>query len=257
MDAMILAAGRGTRLGELTRNTPKALIELDGATALEHVARRLIAAGADRIIINVHHHADRIMEHVAQRGSFGVEVIFSREQDAPLETGGGLLHAARHFRRDAAFLLHNVDVICDADLAAMYEAHEHSGALVTLAVSERQTSRYLLFDSRGRLCGRLHTTTRELELVAASDTDHLRRSAFAGIHVVSPQLFDRITESGAFSIMDVYLRLAATGEVIGAYDVAPARWLEIGTPERLEEARRALRADADSAAGQPGPAGAG
>jgi N-acetyl-alpha-D-muramate 1-phosphate uridylyltransferase len=240
MDAMILAAGLGTRLGELTRSTPKALIEINGISALEHVARRLIDAGADRLIINVHHHADAIVEHVDARDDFGVEIIFSREQAAPLETGGGLLHAAPHFRRDAPFFLHNVDVLCDADLRRMYAAHEENGALATLAVHTRDTSRYLMFDSRARLCGRLSTTTREIELVAASDTDHLRRLAFAGIHVISPALLERITERGTFSIMDLYLRLAGENAHIAAHDITGATWHEVGTPERLDEARRSL-----------------
>src|SRR5690606_7678227 len=117
-----------TRLGELTRDVPKALVEVGGVPALEHVARRLIAAGADRLIINVHHHADRIIEFVESRDGFGVSVEFSREDERPLETGGGLLHAAPLFRRDAPFLLHNVDVLTGADLGALYAAQVESGA---------------------------------------------------------------------------------------------------------------------------------
>ncbi|MGH7449162.1 MAG: sugar phosphate nucleotidyltransferase, partial [Longimicrobiales bacterium] len=120
MDAMILAAGLGTRLGDLTRDTPKALLDVGGVPVIERVARRLIAAGTDHLIINVHHHAERIIEFVRSRDDFGVRVSFSLEQDAPLETGGGLLHASELFGRDGSFFLHNVDVLCDLDLAAMY-----------------------------------------------------------------------------------------------------------------------------------------
>ena len=270
MDAMILAAGLGTRLGEVTRHIPKALVEVAGLTALERVARALIDAGADRLIINVHHHADLVIEHVHERDDFGVEVLFSREEEGPLETGGGLLHAAPLFRGDAPFLLHNVDVLCDADLRALYQAHvratsaaDASGSaraapgadsargvygghgagattapLATLAVNRRPSSRLLLFDGDG-LCGRVDGRTGERSEVRPPAAD-AEAFAFAGIHVISPALLDAITERGAFSIMDVYLRLAAAGEAIAHHDISDAEWLEIGSPARLDAARRAL-----------------
>jgi N-acetyl-alpha-D-muramate 1-phosphate uridylyltransferase len=236
MDAMILAAGLGTRLGDVTRDLPKALVDVAGTPILEHVARRLIGAGADRLIINVHHHADRIVDFVESRDGFGVEVRFSRETGEPFETGGGLLHAAAHFRRDAPFLLHNVDVLCDTDLAAMVAAHEASGALATLAVSGRETTRHLLFDRVG-LCGRADGRSGERTLFRAPIGEAYAR-AFAGIHVLSPALLERITERGAFSIMTAYARLSAEGEHIAAHDVSRATWHEIGNPRRLEAARR-------------------
>jgi N-acetyl-alpha-D-muramate 1-phosphate uridylyltransferase len=235
---MILAAGLGTRLGDLTRDTPKALVDVAGAPALEHVARALIAAGADRLIINVHHHAARIVEFVESRGGFGVDVVFSHEADAPLETGGGLLHAAPHFRRDAPFLLHNVDVLGGVDLRRLYEEHAASGALATLVTHDRPSSRMLLF-SEHFLCGRMDTRTGHRADLYAPCTEAVRR-AFAGIHAISPALLDRITERGAFSIIDAYLRLTTAGHRFGRHDISGATWLEIGTPERLEAARRAL-----------------
>ena len=235
---MILAAGLGTRLGELTRDSPKALVEVAGVPVLEHVARALIDARADRLIINLHHHAQQIIDYVESRDRFGVTVEFSHEREEPLETGGALLHAAPLLRRDAPFFLHNVDVICDADLHAMYDAHLESGALATLAVNARATTRYLLFDDDG-LCGRFDTRTgAHAELHATCG--EVRQFAFAGIHVVSPRLLDRITEHGAFSIIDVYLRLTREGEQIMYHDLGDARWLEIGNPQRLAEARRTL-----------------
>jgi NDP-sugar pyrophosphorylase family protein len=235
---MILAAGLGTRLGELTRDIPKALIDVGGITVLERVATRLIEAGADHLIINVHHHAELIMDFVRGNADFGVNVSFSREIDAPLETGGGLLHAAPLFRRDSSFFLHNVDVLCDLDLGAMFTAHVHAGALATLAVSRRQSSRYLLFDEQG-LCGRMDSRAGGHAEVHADCIDPIPL-AFAGIHVISPAILDRITETGAFSIIDTYLRLAAEGRPIGRFDIGGARWLEIGSAERLAEARRAF-----------------
>ena len=235
---MILAAGLGTRLGDLTRDTPKALIDVGGVPVLERVARRLIDAGADHLIINVHHHAERIVEFVRSRDEFGVAVSFSHEQDAPLETGGGLLHAKPLFRQAGSFILHNVDVLCDLDLRTMYMTHVHSGMLATLAVNRRETSRYLLFDDTG-LCGRMHSRGGGPAEVHADCADPVP-FAFAGIHVISSALLDMITETGAFSIIDAYLRLASQGRPIGKFDMGGARWLEIGNPDRLADARRAF-----------------
>jgi N-acetyl-alpha-D-muramate 1-phosphate uridylyltransferase len=238
MDAMILAAGLGTRLGTITEHTPKALVDVAGRSALEHVARRLIEAGADRLIINLHHHAQRIVAHVVERGGFGADVVFSHEERAPLETGGGVLAAAPLFRRDAPFFLHNVDVLTDADLRAMYDAHLQADALATLAVSDRHSSRTLLFDDYG-LFGRADARA-DTSTIVRTPSSNTRQWAFAGIHVVSPSLLDRFVETGAFSIMQAYLRLAGEGAKILPFDITGATWLEIGTPERLEAARRAI-----------------
>jgi N-acetyl-alpha-D-muramate 1-phosphate uridylyltransferase len=234
---MILAAGLGTRLGGITRDTPKALVDIAGATPLDRIARRLVDAGADRLIINVHHHAERIEEHVAARNAYGVDVRFSRERDMPLETGGGLLNAAPLFRSDAPLFLHNVDILTTADLSTLYAAHVESGDLATLAVNRRRTSRYLLF-ADGVLNDRLRLP--DGATGPPADGAGRRFFAFAGIHVISPALLHMMTERGAFSIIDAYLRLSAAGERIGYHDITDAEWLEIGTPARLEAARRAL-----------------
>lgn len=234
---MILAAGLGTRLGDLTRDTPKALIDVAGVPVIERVATRLIDAGADHLIINLHHFADRIIEFVRSRDDFGVAVSFSHETEAPLETGGGLLHAAGLIRREGSFYLHNVDVLCDVNLTAMYSAHVESGALATLAVNRRQTRRYLLFDNGG-LVGRMGGSGGGAEV--HTDCVDPVPFAFAGIHVISPALLDMITETGAFSIIDLYLRLVSERRPIGKYEMGGARWMEIGNPDRLAEARRAF-----------------
>lgn len=249
---MILAAGLGTRLRPLTEHTPKALVEVGGRPALEHVARRLVAAGADRLIVNVHHHADQVERFLRERDGFGVDVRISREEERPLETGGGLLAAASHFRGRAPFFLHNVDVLSQIDLEALYAAHldASSGSgpgngdgsadadppVATLAVSRRETSRPVLVDDEG-VCGlaNLRTGWRREEREPSGE---MRERGFSGVHVISPEIFSRITERGVFSIMDVYLRLVAEGARIAARDVSGALWLEIGDPERLERARR-------------------
>ena len=148
MDGMILAAGLGTRLRPITDRIPKALVEVEGTPMLERVAHRLIHAGVDRLVINVHHHADKVRRFVRDEG-FGVDMRISEEPDAALETGGGLLHAREHFRRDAPFFLHNVDVVSEIPLGDMYAAHMERAPLATLAVSDRESSRGLRFDDQG------------------------------------------------------------------------------------------------------------
>lgn len=236
---MILAAGLGTRLAPLTDTTPKALVAVDGTPMLERIARRLIAAGVDRLIVNVHHHADQIRGFIEERAGFGIDVRISDEPDAPLETGGGLLHARSHFRGDAPFFVHNVDVISDMALDGLYAAHDPQTTVATLAVSDRPTSRRLMFDDRG-LSGRVDLRTDHVE-AAREPVGESRALAFAGVHVISPGFFDLVTERGAFSILEPYLRLAAAGHMIRPYETGEALWLEVGDPNRLERARRFLQ----------------
>lgn len=239
---MILAAGLGTRLGTITSDTPKALIEVGGRTLLERTVGRLAEVGCDRIIVNVHHHADQIEElHGRLPGAahrplwHGAHILLSREPEAPLETGGGLKRAATLFRPGHTILIHNVDVISDIDLAGLVWQHESTGARATLAVARRPASRYLVFDSKG-LCGRIDAVTGR-EDWARPPLEDAWGGGFAGIHVVSAELVDQIEEEGAFSIVQPYLRLAATGTRILPYDVTGRMWLDVGTPERLTAAR--------------------
>lgn len=239
MDAMLLAAGLGTRLRPLTDHTPKALVEVGGVPILERVARRVIAAGADRLVINTHHLGEKVEAYVRERGGFGVEAVFSPEEGQPLETGGGLLQAEPLLRRDAPFFLHNADILTDLPLDAMYAAHQGEGdAMATLAVMERPSSRQLLFDDRG-LLGRTDEK-KGLDLRVRDAEGPVRRLAFGGVHVISPAILGRITERGVFSILDPYLRLAGEGERILPFRVDGCLWLDIGRPEQLEEARRVV-----------------
>jgi NDP-sugar pyrophosphorylase family protein len=234
---MIFAAGRGTRLGALGESCPKALIEIAGQTMLERTVRSVAGAGADRIVVNVHHHAEAIERFIATH-DLGVEVRVSREIERPLETGGGLLQARDLFRRDGPLLLHNVDVICEADLALLCATLERTGALAVLAVQSRETQRYLLFDDAG-LCGREDRRT-GVRTESRTPRGPVRALAFAGIQACAPGLLDRITERGVFPIVDVYLRLAGEGHSIQPWLVPEGTWMEIGNPERLADARRRL-----------------
>ena len=234
---MILAAGLGTRLRPLTDHTPKALIDVGGMPMIERVARRLIAAGAHRLIINTAHLGEQIEEYLRSREGFGVEALFSREDPGPLETGGALLAAQALFRKDAPFFLHNADILSDVPLAEMYAAHRAAGdPLATVAVMERATTRKLLFDGEG-LLGRTDEE-KGLDLRVRPAAGDVSAIPFAGIHVISPRIFGLLTERGAFSILDPYLRLAAAGERILPFRVDGYTWIDIGRPEQLEEARR-------------------
>jgi len=231
---MVLAAGFGRRLRPLTDETPKALVRVGGLTQLERTLRVLERAGADRVVVNTHHHAGQV-EAALRRREGTTRILVSREEPHPLETGGGLLHARQLFRGDRPILVHNVDVITSVDLQGLLARHGASGALATLAVQERAASRYLLFDERG-LQGRLEVRSGFRE-ESREQRGALRRLAFTGVHVVEPRVFALMSEAGSFSIIDLYLRLAGERQEIRAVDVGGAEWFEVGTPERLAAAR--------------------
>ena len=239
MDAFLLAAGLGTRLRPLTHSIPKALVPVAGVPMLERVARRVIDAGADRLVINVHHHAEQIVRFVEGRDGFGVDVRFSHEPGAPLDTGGGLLHALPHLRRDTPWIVHNTDIVTDFELRGMLESHQASGALATLAVNRRDTARYVEFDNLGlRAVG---NADNGYERAAREPAGELKRFGFCGVHVVSPKTAGLITEHGTFGIFDLYLRLVGEGLVIRPFDIGAALWRDIGTIERLRDAEKELR----------------
>jgi NDP-sugar pyrophosphorylase family protein len=237
---MVLAAGLGTRLRPLTDDRPKALVTVAGRTLLEIALGRLREFGVREVVVNAHHYGEKIVAYLAANGNFGMRVEVSREEEL-LDTGGGLKKAAPFFLaggEDEAFLMHNVDVISSIDLGRMAEAHAELRALVTLAVAERETSRYLLFDEEGLLCGRRTKGDAEAEMVRPAEA--VAALAFSGIHVVSPRIFGKLSEEGAFPILDAYLRLAAEGERIVAFRADGAYWRDLGRPESLLAAERDL-----------------
>lgn len=238
MKAMILAAGLGTRLRPLTNDRPKALVEVAGHTLLEIALRRLGSVGVRDVIVNVHHFADMLADYLNKNGNFGMRVEISRE-DVLLDTGGGLKKAAWFFLEntshlDEPFLLHNVDVLSTIDLQRMVQFHRDNQALATLAVQDRETSRYLLFDKQNQLCGRRAGRDGTPEMVRPSS--HTRSLAFSGVHVISPQLLPRMTDDGAFSIITSYLRLASQGEKILAFRADDYYWRDLGKPENVAQA---------------------
>jgi NDP-sugar pyrophosphorylase family protein len=238
MKAMILAAGLGTRLRPLTDTRPKALVEVGGRTLLEITLARLREFGVSEVIINVHHFSQLVIDNLKANNNFGMRIEVSREDDLLLDTGGGLKKAAWFFLEDSTpgdepFILHNVDVITNIDLGRMVESHRQCKPLATLAVQKRESSRQLLFDDGMSLCGR-RIQGRSDELACQNATVH--PLAFSGVHVISPGLFRMITEEGVFSIIDVYLRLAASGESILGFPADEYSWRDVG---RLEDLRQA------------------
>jgi NDP-sugar pyrophosphorylase family protein len=243
MKAMILAAGLGTRLRPLTDDRPKALVTVAGRTLLEIALRRLRAVDVSEVIVNTHHYAEMILDYLEANSNFGMKIEVSNEE-VLLDTGGGLKNAARFFL-DAIqdfqepFLLHNVDVLSTIDLGRMMRFHTEHDALATLAVQDRPTSRYLLFDQQDQLCGR-----RTVRIAQAEDPQdelvrpahHLLSLAFSGIHVISPRIFAEMEEEGAFPIIPAYLHLAARGEKIMAFRADEYYWRDLGRPDSLVQA---------------------
>jgi len=234
MKAMILAAGLGTRLRPLTDDRPKALVEVAGRTMLEITLARLRSFGVHDVIINVHHFADLVLQYLK---------AVSREPIL-LDTGGGLKKAAPFFVDDSnrlaePFILHNVDVISTIDLGCMVQFHTENQALATLAVQDRETSRYLLFDQQLQLCGRRSGRDQKPELVRSSPKT--QALAFSGIHVLSPRLLGMMTETGIFSIITSYLRLAAREEKILAFRADEYYWRDLGQPDHVRQAAQDLK----------------
>jgi len=243
MKAMVLAAGPGTRLRPLTDDRPKALVEIAGRTLLELTLSRLRAFGIREVIINVHHLAGMILDYLKTNRNFGMRIEVSREE-VLLDTGGGLKKAAYFFledpnRLEEPFILHNVDVLSTIDLQRMVQFHTERRALATLAMRDRETHRYLLFDDQLQLCGRRFGRDGKDECVRPSP--RVQALAFSGIHVISPRLFALMTEEGVFSIINAYLRLAAQEEKILAFRADEYYWRDLGRPENLAQAAQDLK----------------
>ncbi|GAB7087937.1 nucleotidyltransferase family protein [Marinifilum fragile] len=234
LNAMIFAAGLGTRLKPYTNTKPKALVELAGKTLLERAIQKLVKLGVDRIVINVHHFADLIEDFLKENNNFGVDIRISDERDHLLDTGGGLKKAIDLFIPDAPVLIYNVDILSSIDLNELIQQHESSKALVSMVMRKRESSRYLYFNKEKQLTGWKNCKTGEVKK-ARVDMEESKPLAFSGIHLVNPKLFDLIEEDGKFSIIDLYLRLAKTEKML-AYKDQSDLWFDLGKPEQLQKA---------------------
>lgn len=231
---MILAAGLGTRLKPFTDKHPKALAMVNGKSLLQRNIEYLQKIGITEVLVNVHHFADQIVDAINTNNGWGSTVTISDETDAVLETGGGLKKAAWYFKNETSFLLINADILTNLDLDALVVQHTNTGALATLAVSDRNSSRYFLFDEAGKLRGWKNQNTGEYKPVHLNDsnTEYLQAKAFSGIQVIDTKLLALMQREGKFSMVDVYLDLCATNTIL-AYDHTGATLLDVGKPESL------------------------
>ena len=244
MEAMILAAGLGERLRPLTDRIPKALVPVRGKPLLGYVVDRVVAAGATRLVVNICAHSDQIERWLAANTPPGIEVALSHESGHPLDTGGGLVHAAPLFQEGGPILIHAVDVLSRIPLGELVREHRDARRrlgdrlVATLAVQDRTSRRRLLFDDEGLMGWKGPDAERRVRRPAGP----VRDVAFAGIHVVEPALPGLSRRGGAFPIVELYLDLVERGYVIRPMDVTGHEWLDVGTPERLEAAEARMGA---------------
>jgi NDP-sugar pyrophosphorylase family protein len=238
MKAMIFAAGLGTRLQPLTNNKPKALVEVNGVPILEKTINHLIDFGVNDIIINVHHFAEKIIEFLKKNDNFGIKISISDETQMLLETGGGLKKAKWFFNNNKPFFVVNGDVISNINLNDLYEFHLKTKAFATLAVRKRETQRYFLFNQQNKLCGWQNTKTNEI--IKTQPDENLNALAFSGIQVISPEIFNFLTQDGAFSITNTYLELSKKHTISG-FQHDSDYWFDLGTIEKLKIAEKYLQ----------------
>ena len=239
MKAIIFAAGMGTRLKPVTDFKPKALTEIGGITLLELAVNKLIKAGIFDIIINVHHFADQIIQFLKEKNNFGINICISDERDELLDTGGGLIKASWFFNDNKPFIAYNVDVLSDIDLGNMFESHKQSHAIATVAIRNRETSRYLLFDDIMHLCGWENKKTGELKIIKGNP-DTLTAFAFSGVQILNPKIFSETKLKGKFSMIDLYLEIAVYNNIFG-FTHNEGYWFDLGKPENFIEAELMLK----------------
>ncbi|HEX5025142.1 MAG TPA: nucleotidyltransferase family protein [Agriterribacter sp.] len=233
--AMIFAAGLGTRLKPWTDHHPKALALVNGKPLLQRNIEYLKSFGVTDIIINVHHFAKQIVEFLAVNNHFNCNISISHEEEEPLETGGGLKKAGWFLQSSDPFLVINADILTNLNINAMLQFHLQHKPLITLAVTNRKASRAFLFNDKGRLSG-WRDNRSGVEKISIPAT-HTAARAFSGIHMIDPAVFSLITESGKFSLVDLYLRLAVR-ETIMCYDHSGDILIDVGKPEAIEQAEQ-------------------
>lgn len=240
MKAMIFAAGLGTRLRPLTNACPKAMVLLHGKPLLQHVIEKLKASGFTKIVVNVHHFGEQIIRFLANNNNFGMDIQVSDERSLLLNTGGGLKKAAPILQTENAndsFLVHNVDVVSNLDLNLFMQQHQKMEGIATLAVSQRPSSRYLLFNQQARLCGWKNTKTGEERIIRSVDVAMLQPLAFSGIHAIKTDIFNNMPAQDVFSIIDTYLEVGANYPIYAYIHQRPQiAWFDVGKPERLKAA---------------------
>ncbi|MDE5421875.1 nucleotidyltransferase family protein [Ancylomarina sp. DW003] len=239
INAMIFAAGLGTRLQHYTKNCPKALVELNGKPLLEHCIIKMKKFGVDRIVINVHHFADQIEEFLKLKNNFGMDIQISDERELLLDTGGAIKKASALFIPNAPILIYNVDILSSLNFADLLASHTSKKALATLNLRDKKTNRYLCFNNKNLLCAWKNDNTGEVKLVNET-YENSKAFSFSGIHIIDSKLLELIEEEGVFSIIDLYLRLAKDHQIAGYYDSSDL-WMDLGKPEELLKAEAILK----------------
>lgn len=230
LTAMIFCAGLGTRFRPWTDKHPKALAVINGKTLLQRNVEYLQHYGITDVIVNVHHFADQIIDAVEKSKGWGSNIIISDETDAVLETGGGLLKAKPLFKPEQKFITLNADILTNLDIHQLLAYHEAHSPLVSMAVSDRKTSRNLLFDKNDRLCGWRNNNTGEEKIAVLANNTIAK--AYDCVVVFEYTIFDLISFDGKFSLIDVYLDLAKSHTLLG-YKHTGDKWLDVGKPETV------------------------
>ena len=237
MKAMIFAAGLGTRLRPYTNNKPKALVEINGIPLLEYAINKVAKHGFKEIVINIHHFGDLILDFIRQRPFEGIQIHISDERALLLNTGGGLKKAAALLGSEP-FLVYNTDVLTDLNLSDLYQYHLTRQSLATLAVRQRKSSRFLLFNDNQTLIGWKNNKTGEIKMSRESTAPI--ELAFSGIHVIDPKLFHFTPDTEVFSIIDVYLEAAKKNDILG-FDHSSSKWMDVGRVKDLELAQSIIQ----------------
>jgi len=237
MKALIFAAGKGTRLKPFTDEHPKALAKVNDITLLERNIKYLQGFGINDFVINIHHFGGQILAFLAENDNFGANIEISNEHEELLETGGGLLFAKRFLENETSFLIMNVDILTDLNITNFIRLHETKGAMITLAVSDRDSSRKLMFNEKMFLKGWRNLQTNKKTVVGG--IFKLRELAFSGVHCVNSEIFDKFTRTGKFSIMDEYMELMKEDIIIGYQHTS--NLVDVGRPESIVEAERIFR----------------
>ncbi|MFY7965280.1 MAG: nucleotidyltransferase family protein [Chitinophagaceae bacterium] len=233
--AMLFAAGLGTRLKPFTNNHPKALAQVNGKTLLQRNIQYLQQFDINNVVVNVHHFASQIIDIVDKNNGWGSQIIISDETDEVLETGGGLKKAIPLFDDAENVVVMNVDILTNLNINKMFEQHIAANALATLAVTTRETSRYFIFDLNNKLCGWTNTKTNEIKGTDKFNSAIHKKLAFSGIHIINKKLFALMQQQGKFSMVDVYLDLTKTNEII-AFDHSNDKFIDVGKPESITDA---------------------
>lgn len=254
MNAMIFAAGLGTRLKPYTDHCPKAMVHVAGRPMIAHQLLKLRQAGFCRVVINVHHYAEQIINYVNANNGFGLDISFSDERGKLLDTGGGIRKALSLFDGEHSILIHNVDVFSNANLTKLYTNHEKNGADASLLVSQRNTSRYFIFDDEDYLVGWKNIQTGEVRTAYNSlqpalehlndENERYRLRAFSGIHIISPTLFSQLEQQNeVFSITNFYWQQSQQYRIRCIEAPESFRWVDAGKPETLKKAEEIIDAD--------------